>query len=317
VATAYYASSRLVAMMGERYGMKRMGVMLRKWGEGMDTKEVFQSALGIAPAVEDRRFEELMDRDLARYETQFVPRSRVGTVDAARAQVEAAPNDASRRTALSLALFRAGKKDEARRELDQALSLDEKNADARFLAARLALAAGQVADAVKRLRLMLSDKQDGYAVQMLLADASEATGDGATRLAALLDAARLDPTQPAPLLGLLSLAEAKQDAHRALVLLRQITALSEHDAGAHRELVTRLVARGAFAEAVAAGEAANHADITGFATHRAFAEALAKTGDKKRARFELESALLCDAAPEELAEARAALGALGGRAASP
>jgi len=312
VATAYYASSKLVAMMGERHGMKRMAAMLKLWAEGKETKQVFEGALGILPGVEDARFGELMNKELARYGAQFMPRSRVGTVDAARAASTAEPKNAARRAALSLALFRTGHNEEASRELARALALDEKNADARFLSARLALASNKPAEATTWLRRMLGDGQNGYAVQLLLAEAAEATGDAATRLAALTEAERLDPTQTEPLLALLALSEAKSDADRSLALLRKIVALSEHDASAYRELLTRLVARGAFAEAVSVGEAAINADITGFGTHRAFAEALAKTGNTKRARFELESALLCEAEAGELAEAKTALRALGG-----
>jgi tetratricopeptide (TPR) repeat protein len=313
VATAYYASSKLVAMMGERWGMKRMAAMLKLWAEGKETKGVFEGALGIAPSVEDARFAELLNRDLARYESQFMPRTRVGTVDAARAHVEAEPNSAARRTGLSLALFRAGRNDEAHRELEHALKLDEKNPDARFLSARLALASNKNEEAVKWLRRMLADGQNGYGVQMLLAEASAGAKDAATRLAALREAERLDPTQPQPLYELLTLSEAQNDAEQSLALLKKIARLSEHDPTAYRELLTRLVARGAFAEAVAVGESAIHADITGFQTHRAFADALAKTGNKARAIFELESALLCEAEPGELAEAKAALVALGWR----
>jgi len=311
VATAYYASSRLVAMLGERYGMKRMAAMMKLWADGKETKQVFEGALGVAPGVEDGRFGELMNKELARYGAQFMPRSRVGTVDAARALVAAEPKNAAHHAALSLALVRAGRGEEAARALAAALALDEKSADARFLSARLALAKDKPAEAITWLRRMLGDGQNGYAVQLLLAEAAEATGDAATRLAALTEAERLDPTQTHPLYALLTLSEGKGDAERSLAILRKLVALSEHDATAHRELLTRLVARGAFAEAVTVGEAAINADITGFGTHRAFAEALAKTGNVKRARFELESALLCEAEPGEQAEAKAALSALG------
>jgi hypothetical protein len=72
----------------------------------------------------------------------------------------------------------------------------------------------------------------------------------------------------------------------------------------------RLVARGAFPEAVRVGEGAIFADMTSFETHSGFAEALAQTGDKKRAAFELESALLCQADESQLASARGRLKAL-------
>jgi hypothetical protein len=67
------------------------------------------------------------------------------------------------------------------------------------------------------------------------------------------------------------------------------------------------VAKKAWAEAVKLGEAAVLADVEGFTTHRLFGEALAQTGNKARAAFELESATLSPAEPKELADAHARL----------
>lgn len=313
MATAYYASSRLVAMMGARHGMRKMGAMLRGWADGKQTPDVFRSALGLEPRVEDERFRALLDGELSRYKNQFVPMSRVGSADAARAAAKASPKDAVKQVALALALLRAGEEEEALAALKAARTLDPKNADARFIASKVALATDKPAEAVKLLRQMLADGQDGYVVQMQLADAAEATKDEATRLAALLAAERFDPTQTAPLYAMLKLSEQKGDADRSLELLKKLALLSEHDPSVYRELLLRLVARGDFAGAVAAGEAAIHADVTSFETHRAFAEALLKTGDKKRAIFELVSAMLCEAEPAQVAEVRALLVSLGGK----
>jgi Flp pilus assembly protein TadD len=314
MATAYYASSQLVAMLGSRHGLRKMGAMLRGWADGKTTPDVFRAALALEPEAEDARFRTLLDGDLARYQAQFVPMSRVGSADAARAAAKASPKDAVKQVALAHALLRAGEEEEALAALRKARALDAKNPDGRFLAAKVALATDKPAEAVKLLREMLADRQDGYVVQMELAEAAEATKDEATRLAALLAAERFDPTQVAPLYALLKLAEQKADADRSLALLKKLALLSEHDPTVHRELVVRLVARGAYAEAVAAGEAAIYADITGFQTHRAFAEALLKTGDKKRAIFELVSAMLCEADPVELGAVRVTLEGLGGKA---
>lgn len=314
MATAYYASSKLVAMLGQRHGMRKMGAMLKGWADGKATPDVFRSALALESSVEDERFRALLDSELARYGSQFVPMSRVGSADAARVAAKASPKDAVKQVALALALFRAGEDEEGLAALKRARALDPKNADARYLSAKVALATDKPAEAVKLLREMLADRQDGYVVQMELAEAAEATKDEATRLAALLAAERFDSTQTAPLYAMLKLAEQKNDADGSLALLKKLALLSEHDPTVHRELVVRLVARGAYAEAVAAGEAAIYADITGFQTHRAFAEALIKTGDKKRAIFELVSAMLCEADPVELAAVRATLEGLGGKA---
>jgi tetratricopeptide (TPR) repeat protein len=310
---AYYAASRLVALLGERHGMPKLAAMLRLWAQNKRTAEVFRGALGVAPAEEDARFAARLDQLLGRYTGQFVPNARSGTVDAATATVERQPNSPAAQTALALALLRAQKLEEALSALGRARALDPKFADARFLAARIALATDKPRDAVKELRAMLGDGQNGYAVQMLLAEAAEATGDAATRLAALEAAEKLDPTQVGPLYALLQLAEKKGDADGALALLRRIAALSEHDAGVYRELVVRLVARREFAEAVRVGEAAVNVDMAGFETHFAYAQALAGTGDKRRAKFEFESALLCEADPVRQAAAKAELKALASR----
>jgi tetratricopeptide (TPR) repeat protein len=313
MATAYYASSRLVAMLGERHGMARLAHMLRLWSEGKRTGEVFQSALGVTPAEEDRRFAALLDNALARYPKQFVPNTRAPALPAAFEQVDREPKNAQKHSVLALALLRAGKPDDARRALTAALKLDPKLPDARYLSARLALSSEKHAEAASVLRGMLADGSDGYEVQMLLAEAAAGTSDPVTRVTALQAAARLDPTQSAPLYALLRHAEEQSDAEGALALLRKLALLSEHDASIYRELLLRLVARKEFAEAVRVGESAVNVDITGFESHFAFAEALAATGDKRRAVFEYESALLCEAEPMRMVEAKSRLKALGVR----
>jgi tetratricopeptide (TPR) repeat protein len=310
VATAYYASSRLVTLMGEKHGLPALAAMLRLWAENKSTAEVFQGALGISPEEQDRRFGASLDGALARYQGKFVPNSRAGTVDAAQALIARTPKSAPAHAAHALALLRAGKVEAAKQALARARALDPRDADTHFLTARIALAENDARAAVKELRAMLADGHDGFDVQMLLAEAAEATQDSATHAAALSAAEKLDPTQPAPLHALFRAAEARGDADGALALLRRIAALSEHDAAVHRELLRRLVARGAFPEAVRVGEGAIFADMTSFETHSGFAEALAQTGDKKRAAFELESALLCQADESQLASARGRLKAL-------
>jgi tetratricopeptide (TPR) repeat protein len=310
VATAYYASSRLVAMLGESYGMKSLAAMLALWAQGKSTAEVMQGALHATPAEIDRRFGVNLDAALARYKGKFVANARAGTVDAASSLAAKEPKSAAHESALALALLRAGKVDAAKAALARARVLDASDPDTRFLGARIALSEGRPPDAVKELRAMLGEGHDGFDVEMLLAEAADATHDEATRMAALMAAKALDPTQAAPLYALLRAADARGDADGALALLKSIAALSEHDASIYRELLQRLVRRGAFGEAVAVGDAAVWVDMTNFETHFAFADALARTGDKKRARFELESALLCQAEPSRLAEAKKKLATL-------
>ncbi|HEV8549878.1 MAG TPA: tetratricopeptide repeat protein, partial [Polyangiaceae bacterium] len=310
VGTAYYASSRLVALLGEKHGMKALAGMLRLWGEGKSTPDVFQGALGITPAEEDRRFGASLDAMLARYQAQFVPISRTGSLELASEVARREPKNAARQAARALTLFRAGETEVAESALEQARAIDATDPDVRFLGARFALADGKPDRAVSELRALIGEKHDGYAVEMLLSDAAAAVHDEATRFAAVQAAAGFDPTQVAPLYGLLREADQRSNADEALALLERIAALSEHDAGLYRELLRRLVERGNFADAVKYGEAAIYVDVTSFETHYQFARALAETGAKKRAVFELESALLCEAEPERLAAAKSELAKL-------
>ncbi|HEX5099563.1 MAG TPA: tetratricopeptide repeat protein, partial [Polyangiaceae bacterium] len=283
---------------------------LRLWGEGKSTPEVFQGALGIAPAEEDKRFATSLDGTLARYASQFVPISRTGSIELVTELAEREPKSASRQAARALALFRAGHADAAEQALEAARALDAKNPDVRFLSARLLLAKGGPAEAMKELRALLGEDHDGYDVEMLLAEAADALHDAPTRLAAVQAASRFDPTQVEPLYALLKLADERNDANGAVDLLERLARLSEHDASLYRELLRRRLARHEFPDAVRVGESAIYMDLLGFQTHRGFAEALAQTGDKKRAIFELESALLCQAEEADRAAAKSELAKL-------
>jgi tetratricopeptide (TPR) repeat protein len=313
MATAYYASSRLVTMLGEQHGMKRLGQMLKLWGDGKRTQEVFQGALAASPADSDRKFAELLDKELARYQGKFVPLTRAGPLDTAREAVKKAPKSAEKRMLLALSLLRAAEIPAAKAALAEALALDARFADARFLEARIALAEKRADGAIQRLNGMVADGQDGFAVRMLLAEAAEASNRPDVVEASFKAAADMDPTQLGPLLGLLAIAQERKDDESVVGLLRKIVVLSEHDAGAYRALLERLVARGEFDEAVKVGEDAIWVDLLGFETHFLFAQALIGKGEHKRAEFELETSLLCDAEPDRVALAKAKLAEIRGK----
>jgi hypothetical protein len=89
--------------------------------------------------------------------------------------------------------------------------------------------------------------------------------------------------------------------------MRRLAQLEQHENKVYRRLLDLLVAKNGWDEAVKVGEAAVYADMEGFTTHRLFAEALARTGNKARAAFELESATMSPAEPKQLSEAHTRL----------
>ena len=157
VATAYYASSQILMMWAGKYGMPKLSEMLREWGAGRRTPDVqLQDVLGKAPEQLDREFRAFAEQRLARYQTQFVPITRGGSIPVAEEAVERSPDSAATHTTLALALLRRGRGDKAKGELSRALGIDPKFADARFLDAQLVLHDDPV-HAVGALHTLIAD----------------------------------------------------------------------------------------------------------------------------------------------------------------
>jgi tetratricopeptide (TPR) repeat protein len=305
VATAYYASSQIVVDLAKRHGMPKLAAMLRAWGQGVPTPDVFKQTLGETTEQADVRFAQELDRRFERYRGQFVPLNRAPALPAAQKAAASDPKSAQKQTELTLSAIRAGDADTALSAVKRARTLDPKKPDARFLEARLLLLGKRPRDAIKSLRSLATEGGDGYALELLLAEAARAAQDVVALRESLETARKLDPTQSEPLYGLLEMNEKAGDPERELELLRALAALSEHDASVHRRLLRRLVERGAWQDALKAGETALYADVMGLETHLLYAQALSATGDRIQALFEAESATLCTGEPSERAEAHA------------
>jgi len=309
VATAYYASSQIMVMLVKQYGMGKMSEMLKLWGEGKTTPEVTQAALGATPDDLDKQFKSWAEQKLARYRTQFVPISRTGAYEKAKEAAEQAPKDAMKQTIFALAALRSGKNEEGDKALAAALAIDPKLPDALFLKARVAAGKRDAAGAEAALKQIVANGNDGFAVQMLLADLAEAKGDVAGMKSALQAAEKLDPTQSEPTQALVDLAKKQGDADAELAGLRKLSRLEEHDPRVYRRLMRALLDKKLYKEAKDVGEMAVWAEVNGMQTHALFSEALLALKMTPRAIYELESALLCPGRPAEKADVHAQLAA--------
>jgi tetratricopeptide (TPR) repeat protein len=308
VATAYYASSQILVMWAGTYGMPKLDEMLREWGTGRRTGDVLRAVLGKDPAELDRDFRAFAERRLVRYTTQFVPVTRSGPIQVAEAALEREPNSPIAHTNYALSLLHAGRADQAKLEIARALLNGPKLADARFLDAQLSNHENP-ARTREELRTMIAEGQDGYAVEMLLAQALSSTDELGAK-AAFERAAALDPTQAAPEYALADLAKKRADLPSELGALRALVQLEQHEPRVYQRLLRRLNDSGAYEEAVHVAQAAIYADMEGLATHSLYAEALANTGQLAQALFEFESATLCTGSAADLAEAHARMAEL-------
>jgi predicted Zn-dependent protease len=89
--------------------------------------------------------------------------------------------------------------------------------------------------------------------------------------------------------------------------LRGLAALDQHDPVVYRKLLRILLDRKLGAEALRVAEAAIYVDVLGLQTHLLVAEAWEQNHQAARARFELESAVLCQGELSDQAEAHVRL----------
>lgn len=306
MATAYYASSQIAVMLMDRFGRERVNRALRLLAGGLSTNLALEQALGVGVDALDRDFSSYLDKSLARYRQQFVPFDARGRTEELAKQAAAAPLDVTAQLGLALAALRRRDLELAKKSWAAAAKLDARSADVRYLGARLAAAEGQNARARAELVALARDGHDGYAVQMSIAELSDPKQDPNGQRAALSKAIEHDPTQSAPLRGLLSLAVQARDRGEELRVLERLAPLDAHDPGGYRRLLELLVEQKAYARAVQIGEAAIYADIEGARTHSLYAQALASVGRIEDAAFEFQSSVLTPSRPEELAQAHVA-----------
>jgi tetratricopeptide (TPR) repeat protein len=293
-------------MLVERYGREKLNRALRLQGRGMSTNAALEAALGEGVDALDRDFASYREKTLARYRSQFVPLDARGDADELEQRAKEAPGDVTAKLRVVLAALRQRDLDRAKRVWADAVKLDPKAADVRYLGARLSAATGQDGLARAELSALARDGHDGYSVQMSLAELTDPEKDAAGLRAALEKAHVHDPTQSAPLQGLLSLAVKAGDRAAELSILEQLAPLDAHDPGVYRRLLELLVEQKAYARAVQYGEAAVYADIEGSKTHALYAEALAALGRFDEAAFEFQSAVLAPSRPGDVAAAHVA-----------
>ena len=309
VGTAYYASSQILVMLANHYGHDKLDEMLRQWGAAKTSDQVMASVLGKKPADLDHEFRQFAEQKLTRFSQQFMPMQRKGRPERLAKEAKEAPKDVKKQLRLVLSLLREGDTDQVQKLLSQVERLEPENPDARFLRAELDQHE-HPEKSIAALNKMVGAKQDGYAVELLLGKLLAAAGNDVAAREALQKAAAFDPLSATPQYLLAEIAHNRADDDAELAALRRLGELEQHENKVYRRLLGLLIAKKGWDEAVKVGEVAIYADTEGFTTHRLFAEALAQTGDKQRAVFELESAALSPAEPKELSEAQTRLAEL-------
>jgi tetratricopeptide (TPR) repeat protein len=306
MATAYYASSQIAGMLVQHFGRDAVNHVLMLQARGMSTNDALLAGLGSDSAALDGLFSKYLRQTLSRYSQQFVPLSVRGQLPELIASAKAAPREVLPQLRVALGAFRDRRLTLAKASWGKAQKLDPTAPDVIFLGARLAAAEGREGRALAQLSALAQAGHDGYAVQMAIAELGSAKKQPKALSAALRKAHQFDPEQSEPLHGLWELAKQTKDEEEEIRILKELAPLEEHEAAIYRRLLSLLVARKEYAQALPVGEAAVYVDIEGIETHSLYAQALAGEGRFDEAAFEFESALLAPSRPAELGAAHIA-----------
>ena len=303
--TAYYASTRVVHHLVETHGFDKIVELLRGWGRGLQTPELFAEVLGTDVDAVDATFRAAERRRLARLagDWSFDP-GAFRELGPRRDALAASPRDPEAQAALGAALLVNGRLEEALENLEAALARTPGQPLASFLLARVALGRRDGAGAEARLRAMIAAGHDGYEPQLLLARAHLAQGnregaEAALRAATARDAERLEAWQ-----GLAELATPREGAGPGDPALRRealtkLAALDEHDRGAHAALVAIEREARAWDGLVRLGERGVFVDPGDASNHVAYAEALLETGGEAALALREADAALVTLRPDD------------------
>jgi tetratricopeptide (TPR) repeat protein len=297
---AYFAASQILVFLVEEFGFAKVVAALPKWAKGQRTPAVIRDTFGVSANDLDGRFRSWLKPKLARYDKQHVPDIvPPDSLEEARRQLQAHPDDASKYVKVALGLLAEGSRQEAEATLALALKRDARHADALYLSLRLAMMSKKLDQAERLLKRLLAARHDGYALRMKAADLAEQREDREAMRKHLWAAHRWDPTQAEPLQALYDLAHETKDVDAELAALRLLAQIDQHDRRVWGRLLKRLVQRGKWDEARAVGESAIYVDVKNPEIHRLYGRALARSRRHVSAIFELNSAIIAGAKPSD------------------
>lgn len=312
ILVAYYQAFKVAKFIDAAFGFDKTRAMLVRWGERRSTPEVFKAVLGVDAAEFDRRFFAWLDEDLRYLASQWDPGLAAAAKEpsAVMAAADAAPGDASAQAAPAVAAVAARDADRAVAYAEAALKLAPD--DKRALWARAAARMNKKDAAGARADYEHLVKVGGGSADVLsrLARALDALGDGMGAAAALERALALDPKDLRLYDGLIDKLDALGESGDAYAWRKKRIALDQMNGPLALALLDAAGEHKASKEEVIAwGEQGTFIMPFSARIHVAFARELARVGDRARARFEAESALIIE--PDN-AEAKAVLAGLGG-----
>ena len=290
--TAYYTASIAVGYIHQRFGDAKVAAMLRSWGKGLRTEDVFSQTLGVSLSDVDRDFRAHLAERLAPRASHFdADLPRYTELELLRTAAAASPEDADALAALAAGHLVADDFALASSMAKRALKLSPHHALGHYVLAHVALHNNNPGLAAGCLRAILEHGHDGYDLRLMLAKIALARGDKPGAQLELEAATQLDPERSEAWQGL---AEIAQETHNRSLRLRALQALvdiDQHDGALHVAWMRELATDSQWDKVALYGERALFISPENPVLHATLGEALVNLQRAKEALVELDRAL--------------------------
>ena len=183
---------------------------------------------------------------------------RAQQADLASAELRArvSPDNAAAHNSLAMHYVRAGRLDDARRRLNEALRLAPQDAEAHSNLGTVLQMQGRLAEAAPHLEQAVRLKPDDDRVRFNFANGLAAAGRVNEAVAQLRRAIAINPDNADARFNLAMLLGPRGQVDEAIALLRRVIEIAPRNAEAHRNLSVALGLQGKIDEAIQAAQAA-------------------------------------------------------------
>jgi tetratricopeptide (TPR) repeat protein len=229
VGLSYYQASLVVERIEAQKGMDAILALLRGYGEGRLTRELFESVLGTSMEDFDSAFTAELE---ARWRGPLAALKPAGDKAPTRAELEARaqdPQDFLANALVGRALYEEKRRDEAKRHLERAAELFPESAGEEspwWPLARLQKDQGDARGAIASLQRLVARNENHFAARLMLGELLEAASRRDEAAEVLESAVFVYPLEPKLFERLAALHEARGDRAGVLRARRALVALS-------------------------------------------------------------------------------------------
>ncbi len=231
---AYYQGGLMCEMVERDFGFPKLREMVRLYGEGLDTPNVVQQALGIDAAEFDKRFLAYAGEYVK--DLKVLPRPSRGSVSRLRRELRKRKDDAKGWRMLALGYATRGGRGsaDALSALSKAVLLEPEHPFIHVVRALIARAQGRTDQALEQAKIAIEKGEDWYEMQLILADHAigvENFDEGKTRLRRMIELFPVAAGGNAPRVRLASLlmGEGEGKLDESMQLLRAHCDVDEDD----------------------------------------------------------------------------------------